>query len=204
MLSCCSLCSILFTLSKKFHVPYLEITISKLAIFFKQGEIIPAMKKTTSSRLSTSSLIQAACLCLLAVMLSSCASSVGLGGGRSSFASTTINNSTRSTVDAAIRAVFQEEGFTFVSQGPYDMHFRKMGGDSAKLIYGSWFSEGVSAEPEIIVVDRGSGNFAVHCDVYMREHSGSDLLDANWKLRGSGKVAYNRLMGRIKKMAEGQ
>jgi|GEM_PF-1558145 len=162
------------------------------------------MQKTTLSRFPSSSLLKATCLCIFAVMLSSCASSVGLGGGSSSFASTTINNSTRSTVDAAIRSVFQEEGFMLISQGPYDMHFRKMGGESSKLIYGSWFSEGVSAEPEIIVVDRGSGSFAVHCDVYMREHSGSDLLDANWKLRGNGKVAYNRLMGRIKKMAEGQ
>jgi len=162
------------------------------------------MQKTTLSRFSSSSLLQAACLCILAVMLSGCASSVGLGGGSSSFATTTINNSTRSTVDAAIRSVFQEEGFMLISQGPYDMHFRKMGGDSAKLIYGSWFSEGVSAEPEIIVVDRGNGSFAVHCDVYMREHSGSDLLDANWKLRGNGKLAYNRLMSRVKKVAEGR
>lgn len=144
------------------------------------------------------------CLCALAVMISSCASTVGLGGSRSSFASTTINNSTRSTVDAAIKTVFQQEGFTLVSQGPYDMHFSKMGSESARLIYGSWFSDGVSAEPEIIVIDRGNGSFAVHCDVYMREHSGSELLDANWKLRGSGKIAYNRLMARIKKTAEAQ
>ena len=162
------------------------------------------MQTTTRSRLSAASFFQAACLCILSIMLSSCASSVGLGGGSSSFASTTINNSTRSTVDAAILSVFREEGFTLVSQGPYDTHFRKMGGDSAKLMYGSWFSEGVSAEPEVIVVDRGNGNFAVHCDVYMREHSGSELLDANWKLRGNGKIAYNRLMGRIKKVAEGR
>jgi len=79
-----------------------------------------------------------------------------------------------------------------------------MGGESARLIYGSWFSEGVSAEPEVIVIDRGNGDFAIHCDVYMRENSGSDLLDANWKLRGSGKIAYQRLMNRIKAMAEGR
>lgn len=91
-----------------------------------------------------------------------------------------------------------------VNEGPYDMHFRKMGGESARLIYGSWFSEGVTAEPEIIVIDRGQGNFAVHCDVYMREHSKSELLNANWKLRGSGKIAYQKLMNRIKKRAEGQ
>lgn len=91
-----------------------------------------------------------------------------------------------------------------VSQGPYDIHFRKMGGESARLIYGSWFSEGVAAEPEVIVIDQGNGSFTVHCDVYMREHSGSELLDANWKLRGNGKIAYSRLMSQIKKTAEGQ
>jgi len=143
-------------------------------------------------------------LCLVAFFVNSCASSVGLGGGRSSFARCNISNSSRAAVDSAIRSVFKEEGFLLVSQGPYDFHFTKMGGDSAKLIYGSWFSEGVSAEPEIIVVDRGNGNFSVHCDVYMREHSGSELLDANWKVRGSGKLAYNRLMDRIKDRAEGR
>jgi len=148
--------------------------------------------------------MQALSLCLLALFLNSCASSVGLGSGGRSFAYCNVSNSSRSAVDAAVRSVFQEEGFLLVSQGPYDFHFTKMGGESAKLIYGSWFSEGVSAEPEIIIVDRGNGNFAVHCDVYMREHSGSELLDANWKLRGSGKVAYNRLMNRIKQRAEGR
>ena len=162
------------------------------------------MQKNILSHLSKISIIKGACLCILAVMLSSCASTVGLGGGRSSFVSTNITGSTRSTVDSAIYAGFQQEGFHLVSHGPYDMHFKKMGGESARLVYGSWFSEGVSAEPEVIVVDRGNGNFAVHCDVYMRENSGSELLDANWKLRGAGKLAYQRLMNRIKKTAEGQ
>lgn len=161
--------------------------------------MIDPTSPAASSRLP---LLKLLCLCALGLILSSCASSVGLGGGRSSFASTTINNSTRSTVDAAVKSVFQAEGFQLVSEGPYDMHFRKMGSESARLIYGSWFSDGVTAEPEIIIVDRGNNSFTVHCDVYMREHSNSELLDANWKLRGSGKVAYNRLMSRIKKTAE--
>lgn len=139
---------------------------------------------------------------MLAVMLSSCASSVGLGHGSSSFVSVKINNSSREKVDAAVMSVFREEGFSLVSQGPYDTHFRKLGGGSAKLIYGSWFSEGVSAEPEVIIVDLGGGNYRVHCDVYMREHSGSEMLDANWKLLASGKVAYQKLMAKIKKRSE--
>jgi hypothetical protein len=161
------------------------------------------MTKLTSFLFTRRTLMHGISLCALALFLSSCASSVGLGGGRTSFAHCNISNSSRTAVDAAIRSVFQEEGFMLVSQGPYDFHFRKMGGDAATLIYGSWFSEGVTAEPELIVVDRGQGNFAVHCDVYMREHTGSELLDANWKVRSSGKMAYNRLMNRIKQRAEG-
>ncbi len=175
-----------------------------LALSIQYVSLSSVMSKASRSRLPKFFLIQGACLCFLAIVLNSCASTVGLGGGRSSFVGTDISGSTRSTVDASIRAVFQQEGFHLVSHGPYDMHFRKMGSDSARLIYGSWFSPGVSAEPEVIVVDRGDGNFSVHCDVYMRENSGSDLLDANWKLRGSGKMAYQRLMGRIKSMAEGR
>ena len=163
------------------------------------------MLKTIPSSLSRHVFVKLLSLLALAFFLNSCASSVGLGGGRGkSFAYCNISNSSREAVDAAIRSVFKEEGFQLVGQGPYDFHFMKMGGDAAKLVYGSWFSEGVSAEPEIIVVDRGNGNFTVHCDVYMREHSGSELLDANWKVRGSGKIAYNRLMNRIKHRAEGR
>ena len=147
-------------------------------------------------------ILQGFFLCMFAVIISSCASSVGLGRGESSFVSVEINNSSRAKVNAAVISVFREEGFSLVSQGPYGIHFRKLGGGSAKLIYGSWLSEGVSAEPEIIIADLGGGNYGVHCDVYMREHSGSELLDANWKVVASGKKAYQKLMNRIKKRSE--
>ena len=140
------------------------------------------MPKNYVSRFMHLLVLRGACLCMLSVMLSSCASSVGLGRGNSSFVSVEINNSSRAKVNAAVISVFREEGFSLVSQGPYGIHFRKLGGGSAKLIYGSWLSEGVSAEPEIIIADLGGGNYGVYCDVYMREHSGSELLDANWKV----------------------
>jgi hypothetical protein len=142
-------------------------------------------------------------VCLLAVMLSSCSSTVGLGGGKSSFVSTTVKNSSRASVNAAVKSVFREEGFSLLDEGPNDFHFRKWGGKSTEIIYGSWFTDGVAIEPEVLVFDKGNGEFAVHCDVYMREHNGSDLLDANWKLLGSGKLAYSGMMNRIKKRAEG-
>ena len=98
----------------------------------------------------------------------------------------------------------REEGVSLLSESPNEFHFRKWGGKSTEIIYGSWFTEGVAIEPEVLVFDKGNGEFAVHCDVYMREHSGSELLDANWKLLGSGKLAYSRMMTRIKKRAEGR
>jgi len=160
------------------------------------------MPKNYVSRFMHLLVLRGACLCMLSVMLSSCASSVGLGRGNSSFVSVEINNSSRAKVNAAVISVFREEGFSLVSQGPYGIHFRKLGGGSAKLIYGSWLSEGVSAEPEIIIADLGGGNYGVYCDVYMREHSGSELLDANWKVVASGKRAYQKLMKRIKERSE--
>jgi len=140
---------------------------------------------------------------ILAVLLSSCGSSVGVGGGSKSFVSTTVANSSRGAVNAAVKAVFREEGFSLIGEDAGEFHFRKWGGRSAELIYGSWFTEGVAIEPEVMVFDKGQGTFSVHCDVYMREHNGSDLLDANWRLLGSGKMAYNGLMKKIKKRAEG-
>ena len=139
------------------------------------------------------------------ILVTSCASSVGLGrSGSTSFASSEIHNSSRSRVDAAVKSVFREEGFNLVSQRGNTFHFQKWGGRSSEIIYGSWFTEGVAVEPEVEIVTLGDNNYAVLCDVYMREHNGASLLDANWQLRGSGKIAYNNLMGKVKKRAEAQ
>lgn len=141
----------------------------------------------------------------VAVFLVSCGGTVGVGrGGKSSFVSTSIQNTSRPAVDAAVQSVFQDEGFTLLYRGTNDFHFRKWGGTSAQIIYGSWFSDGIAIEPEVVVFDKGAGSFTVHCDVYMREHTGSDLLDANWRLLGTGKLAYNGLMRDIKRRAEGR
>lgn len=141
---------------------------------------------------------------LLAVLASGCSSVVGVGGGDSAFVSTTVNGSTRARVNAAVKSVFREEGFTLINESPNEFDFRKWGGRTTELIYGSWFTDGVAIEPEVLVFDKGEGTFAVHCDVYMREHNGSELLDANWRLLASGKMAYNGLMRKIKKRAEGR
>lgn len=138
----------------------------------------------------------------LPLLASSCASVVGVGGGKNSFVSTTVQNSTRGSVDEAVKSVFREEGFTLISQRSNEFHFRKWGGRSAEIIYGSWLTEGVAIEPEVVIDARGAGTFGVNCDVYMREHNGKELLDANWRLRSSGKRAYNGMMKKIRKRAE--
>ena len=139
---------------------------------------------------------------ILVAVATSCSSTVGVGGGASSFVSTSITNSTRSSVDAAVKSVFLEDGFSLINRNGDLFYFRKWGGRSTEVIYGSWFTDGVAIEPEVVVFDKGQGNFTVHCDVYMREHNGSELLDANYRLRASGKMAYNGLMKKIKKRAE--
>ncbi|MGJ8672868.1 hypothetical protein [Rubritalea sp.] len=151
--------------------------------------------------LLTCSMLAAASL----LTFTSCASSVGLGGaGSSAFASTTITNTSRARVDAAILQGFREEGFSLINQSAHGFNFQKWGGTSAQVVYGSWFSDGVAAEPQIQVVDIGGGNYTVLCDVYMREHNGSELMDANYKLLANGKLAYNSLLRKIKKQAEGK
>ncbi|MFC5050840.1 hypothetical protein ACFPK9_09455 [Rubritalea spongiae] len=135
----------------------------------------------------------------------SCSSTVGLGGaGSSSFASTTIQNTTRARVDSAILQSFRQEGFSLINQTANGFNFQKWGGTSAQVVYGSWFSDGVAVEPQVQVVDIGGGNYTVLCDVYMREHNGNELLDANYKLLASGKLAYHNLLKKIKKQAEGK
>lgn len=156
------------------------------------------------TRRAVAAMMRACLLGSLVAVATSCSSTVGVGGGASSFVSTTVTNSTRASVNAAVKAVFREEGFSLINESANEFQFRKWGGRSAEIIYGSWFTDGVAIEPEVVVFDKGQGTFSVHCDVYMREHNGSELLDANWRLLGSGKMAYNGLMKKIKKRAEGR
>lgn len=164
------------------------------------GALNPRILKMMQSRVP----FLLACLVLvLPVLLTGCAGTAGVGGGSGSFVSTSVQNSSSGAVRAAVKAVFREEGFSLINEGSNNFHFRKWGGKSTEIIYGSWFTDGVAIEPEVVVFDKGAGNFTVHCDVYMREHNGSELLDANWRLLGSGKMAYNGMMKKIKKHAEG-
>jgi hypothetical protein len=133
----------------------------------------------------------------------SCRGTVGIGSSSNAFASTEIHNSSRSSVDSAIRSVFREDGFSLVSQSGNTYQFQKWGGRSTEIVYGTWFTEGVAVEPEVEIVVLGNGSYAVLCDVYMREH-GSSLMKANHRLVASGKIAYNGMMKKVKKRAEGK
>ena len=133
----------------------------------------------------------------------SCRGTVGIGSSSNAFASTEIHHSSRSKVDSAIRSVFREDGFSLVSQTGNTYQFQKWGGRSTEIVYGTWFTDGVAVEPEVELVELGNGAYAVLCDVYMREH-GSSLMKANHRLVASGKIAYNGMMKKVKKRAEGK
>lgn len=133
----------------------------------------------------------------------SCRSTVGIGSSSNAFASTQINNSSRGSVESAIRSVFREDGFSLISQSGNTFYFQKWGGRSTEVVYGTWFTDGVAVEPEVEIVTLGNGNYAVLCDVYMREHD-SSLMKANHRLVASGKLAYNGMMKKVKKRAEGK
>ena len=137
------------------------------------------------------------------VLMPSCSSVVGIGGSNSAFSSTEIHNSTKDRVRAATIQVFKAEGFALVYENKNSLRFQKWGGTSAEVIYGSWYTEGVAVEPEIEIVHLGNDDYAVLCDVFMREHSGSSF-DANYKILATGKFAYDKLMKKIKTAAEGQ
>ncbi|WP_018970938.1 hypothetical protein [Rubritalea marina] len=131
----------------------------------------------------------------------SCSSVVGIGNNSSSFASTEIHNASRSRVRNAVVQTFRAEGFSLIYEKGNSLRFQKWGGTSAELIYGSWYTEGVAVEPEVEIVELGGNSYAVLCDVFMREHSGSSF-DANYRILATGKMAYDKLMKKIKKIAE--
>lgn len=147
-------------------------------------------------------IFQALCLSVAVISLNSCASTVGVGPTSGSLVGTQIENSTQQRVNGAVKSVFLEDGFTLVSQSSTSFHFRKWGGLSTAIMYGSLQSEGVAAEPEILVTNLGNGRFMVNCDVYMRENKHDSLISTDYKLKASGMVAYNGLMKKVKTRAE--
>ncbi len=155
-----------------------------------------------SHKTLTKLLFRAFLLISLPLVVASCGSPATMGGKTTSLASTTIQTSSRSSVDEAVKYVFQEEGFSLLNQTPSEFRFRKWGGFATVAKYGSLQSEGVAIEPEVTVRPKGQGVYLVECEVYMREHSGHELLDTNRRLRISGKFAYGGLMKKIKKRAE--
>ena len=161
------------------------------------------MQNTQTTR--PSSILLSALICACALLITACASSVGMGKKNTAFATTDITNSSPTAVSNAIAAVFKEEGFATLSQTSKGFRFQKDGGESSKAIYGSWLSGGVMIEPVVKIEDLGNGNFTVNCDVYMREYKDNQrMANDPWKLRKNGKKAYNALLKDVKQRAEGR
>ena len=143
-------------------------------------------------------------LILITAGLSGCASTAGVGPSSSSWISVSIENTTRSAVDQAVMDVFRRDGFTLVSRSPYGFSFRKWGGRSTEIMYGSWFTKGVAAEPQITVTNPSAGTYRVHCDVFMREPHRGTLSGSEHQLRAVGRSAYLGLLEQVKQQARGR
>jgi len=134
--------------------------------------------------------------------LVSCGSAVGLGNTENHLAAVKLQTGSKAEIKKTTVQVFSREGFQYQYADGDTLKFRKSGGDMANLMFGRFNTPGVYAEPEIEVVDYGGGVHWLFCNVYMREHSDSELLDANWKVRQAGSHGYKMLLLKVKKHVE--
>ncbi|MGB0416653.1 MAG: hypothetical protein ACPGKS_07380 [Coraliomargarita sp.] len=143
----------------------------------------------------------------ISALLCGCASSTagtGVAKETKAFASATISDSSTETIDEAIREVFENDGFKFVSKNRSTYRFTKRGDKTTQVLYGStWNTDFMSIEPEITVDDVGMGNFKLSCEVFIIEHTTKEYSDGSrHQLIRRGKKAYNDMLKRVKQKAE--
>ncbi len=141
----------------------------------------------------------------LAIVLSSCGASVGLGGTGAtsdSLASVSVNSTDLAKAKRVTRQVFSEEGFRETGTSSNTILFTKVGGRSARLAWGGWYDE-VMINPEVLVMPGASG-IRIDCDLYITNYSeafGESSARKPWR---AGRSAYRSVLKRIKKQIESQ
>lgn len=144
------------------------------------------------------------------ILLASGCRSANVGTGISeepdAFASARVVQSTFDQIDTAVREVFRENGFTFVTKRGSAYTFKKMGDKATAVIYGTtWSTDYMTIEPEVTVRDEGAGNYLLTCEVLVVEHVSSSLDSATGtrhKLRRRGSKGYEDILKRVKSVAE--
>lgn len=149
-------------------------------------------------------------LSLSLIILASGCRSANMGTGTSdkpdAFASAEVSQSNFAELDTAIREVFKDHGFTFVTQVGSAYKFKKKGDKATAILYGTtWSTDYMTIEPEITIHDEGAGNYLLTCEVLVVEHVSTTLDSANGtrhQLRRRGSKGYKNMLKEVKAIAE--
>ena len=140
-------------------------------------------------------------LCCLVV--SACGGAVGVGEGRvDNLASTSVKTNSSGAVRQAVLDVFQEQGFSMLSQGSQSITFTKPGGRSADLAWSTTANPNpVMIRPTVRWRAAGSGEMLVSCQVEVAQQSTVYGETVRQPLM-MGKSAYNGMLKDVKRRVE--
>lgn len=140
---------------------------------------------------------------LCCLVLSGCGAAVGVGSGAvDNMATTRIRTDSPDAIRQAVRAVFEADEFSVVSQGPDSITFIKRGGRSADI---AWTTVGnpnpVMIRPTVRWRKTGTSEFNVTCRVEIVQQStvrGEIVREPTMM----GASAYNRMLRQVKRQVE--
>ncbi|MBC8126865.1 MAG: hypothetical protein H8M99_06945 [Gloeobacteraceae cyanobacterium ES-bin-144] len=140
---------------------------------------------------------------VLALLLSACGSSVGVGdNGVDNLASTRVKASSQELLSSAVMGVFQGEGFAVLSRTSQSITFTKQGGRSADVMWKTLGnSNPVMIRPTVSWRPSGAGEYWLGCQVEVAQES-TVFGETVRQPMMVGKSAYNDLLRQVKRRVE--
>ncbi len=113
-------------------------------------------------------------------------------------ASVTIKGGTQEQIETAIRTVFEKHGYELSTRRDGGaMIFEKKGTFMNGLVYGDWYSGGVTERVNVFYGEREPGRMVVECDAYMVQEPDDPFFQSERKTYKTRRHIYQKLLDEV-------
>jgi hypothetical protein len=131
-----------------------------------------------------------------------CASANQTGGY--SHGALTVKGHSDAQIREATKAVFAENGYSFLSEGPNYMQFQRPGTRADAIKWGGWFGEGVMVRAKIGMAKLASDSCVLQLDMYAVRDAGQGFFEDESRMIMLNKQPYRRLLRDVDKRLKAQ
>lgn len=120
-------------------------------------------------------------------------------------ASVTIKAGTPEQIETAIRTVFEKHDYELSTRrNAGAMIFEKKGTFMNGLVYGDWYSGGVTERINVFYGERESGKMVVECDAYMVQEPDDPFFQSERKTYKTRRHIYQKLLDEVARELDGK